>query len=71
MTGQHKRPTIDEPKLRSLLLAHLREMREVARLCEDICGEIVGEPWATFREMVASNAGRVEALHDFVDGSPL
>lgn len=71
MKYAHKQPTMDESKLRALLVCHLSEMREVARRCEEICGEVVGEPWGTFREMVASNASRVEALHDFVAGSPL
>lgn len=62
---------MDEPKLRRLLLSHLREMRDVARVCESICGEVMGEPFDTFREMVATNAGRVEQLHDFVRDSPL
>lgn len=71
MTYAHKQPSATEQDLRRLLLSHLREMRDVARVCESICGEIVGEPWATFREMVATNAGRVEQLHDFVAGTPL
>lgn len=57
--------------MRVLLLNHLRSMRDCARTCEQICGEVVGEPFDTWREMVSGHAERCENLHDLIAGAAL
>lgn len=69
--GQFKQPTMDEEKLRSLLVAHLHEIVKLSRQCEALTGEVMGEPFDTFREMVATATDRAERFYEFVRTAPL
>lgn len=66
-----KQPTMNEDRLRSLLLAHLDEIVKLSRQCEALTGEVMGSPWDTWREMVAQQAERAERFYLFVRSSPL